>query len=344
MSRLDTHRLALSAADPAVGRAELLRALDEHGSGFGLFVVDHGLGPLWHERTGHEAFRDSRMAAEASFVVQQAVLLEIDEVLTAGGIEHALIKGAANRLLLYQNPALRACHDLDLLVRHEDRLRTVAALMQAGFVPTPDARSISRELVLTRGPVDVDLHWGLLREGRLRGDMVPGMLARRRRVGGTWALSDDDALFVLLVHPAFAKHLESWEMGLHRVADLMEWLRRREFDWATVRRRLAENGVSSAAWATLRWVQLLAGKQAPGRLASMLPDLAPGVTRSGWLDHWLRADLSTRTAGAHWLRLLAFSPFLHDTPQDALRAWVGRRRAQRRSRADLEAFSGLLGQ
>ena len=344
MSRLDTQRLALSAADPAAGREELLRALDEHGRRFVSFVVEHGLGPLWHERTGREAFRDSRMAAEASFAIQQPVLLEVDDALSAGGIEHALIKGAANRHLLYDNPALRACHDLDVLVRAEDRLRASAALMGVGFVPEPDARSIGHEVVLTRGPVDVDLHWGLLREGRLRGDVTPGMLSRRRRVGGAWMLSDDDGLFVLLVHPAFAKHLDSWEMGLHRVADLLEWLQRREFDWPTVRERLAENGVSSAAWATLRWVQLLAGTRVPPRLASMLSDLTPGVVRSRWLDHWLRADLPARTAGVHWLRLLAFSPFLHDTPRDALRAWAGRCRAHRRAKADVEAFSGLFSQ
>jgi hypothetical protein len=43
-----------------------------------------------------------------------------------------------------------------------------------------------------------------------------------------------------------------------------------------------------------------------------------------------------------WLRLLAFSSLLHDTPRDALRAYVGRRRAGRRSEADLKAFAGLL--
>lgn len=344
MSRLDTHRLALGAADPAVGREELLRALDEHGRRFGSFVVDHGLGPLWHERTGRDEFRDSRMAVEALYLAQQRALCEADAALTDAGVEYALIKGAANRLLLYENPALRACHDLDVLVRTEDRLRASSALMRTGFVPEPDARSISREIILTRGPVDIDLHWDLLREGRLRSDVTSGMLSRRRRVEGTWMLSGDDGLFVLLVHPAFAKHLDSWEMGLHRVADLLEWLRRLDFDWPTVRGRLAENGVSSAAWATLRWVQLLAGTQAPGRLSSMLSDVAPGVARSRWLDHWLRSDLSTRTASAHWLRLLAFSPFLHDTPRDALRAWAGRRRAHRRTKADLEAFSGLFSQ
>ncbi len=41
---------------------------------------------------------------------------------------------------------------------------------------------------------------------------------RRRRERNTWMLNPEDALFVLLVHPAFAKHLSGLEMGLHRVA------------------------------------------------------------------------------------------------------------------------------
>jgi hypothetical protein len=344
MSWLDTHRLALRAADPAATREDLCRALEAQGHSFVSFVVDHGLGPLWHARSAREEFRDSRMAAEALFVVQQAALREIDDALGAAGIEYALIKGAANRLLVQGNPALRACHDLDLLVRQEDRLGATAALMRIGFVPAPDVRSISREIVLTRQRVDVDLHWGLLREGRLRLDVVPGLLARRRRAAGAWMLSDDDALFALLVHPAFAKHLDSWEMGLHRVVDVLDWLRRGACDWPVVRRRLEENGVRAAAWATLRWVELLAGEQAPDGLASMLADLEPGPLRRRWLGQWLHSDLPARTAGMRWLRLLAFSAFLHDRPQDALRAYSGQREAMRRTEADMRAFSALLGQ
>jgi hypothetical protein len=344
MSRLDKYRAALQVADPAVGREALCRTLEAQGPAFALLVVDHGLGPLWHERTGRDEFRGSRLAAEALFLAQQEALRTIGGVLTDAGIEHAVIKGAANRERVYANPALRACHDLDVLVRPEDRLAATSALMKAGFVPSPDERSISREIVLSGQRVDVDLHWGLLREGRLRIDPIADMLARRRRSGDMWVLADDDALFLLLVHPAFAKHLDAWEMGLHRVLDLLEWLRRRAMDWPAVRARLERAGVTTAAWATLRWVDLLAVGQQPDVLATMLGDLEPGELRSAWLDRWLQADLPARTAGARWLRLLAFSAFLHDTPQDALRALAGQRRAARRQEADLEAFSDLLAQ
>ncbi len=197
--------------------------------------------------------------------------------------------------------------------------------------------------MLTRGAVDVDLHWGVLREGRLRSDPTPEMLDRRRRVLDTWMLSAEDALFVLLVHPAFAKHLSGWDMGLHRVADIVLWLRTQPFDRQRLHTMLEEHGVQTAAWATLRWAELLAAPNEVPGVDVMMSDLCPGGLRRTWLDRWLKNDLATRTSQRHWVRLFGFTAFLHDTPADALRALSGRRRAHRRSSADLAAFEDLFG-
>jgi len=172
------------------------------------------------------------------------------------------------------------------------------------------------------------------------------MLGRRRRSGAIWMLNAEDALFVLLVHPAFVKHLAGWGMGLHRVVDIVDWLRAQSFDWQAVRTQLKQNGVQTAAWATLRWVQLLTrgGSVSPRfstQLDTMLTDLRPGRLRRSWLDLWLRNDLSERTSDTHWVRLLGFSLFLHDTLGDSARALAGRHRAHLRSSADLEAFLEL---
>lgn len=347
MSRLDDYRSALLAANTDLSAGALERVLDDGGPEFVTFVVDHGLGPLWHERTGRDEFRISRLSAEALYLAQEHALIEVDSVLKRAGVEYAAIKGAASRLLLHTNPAIRACYDLDLLVRHEDRVCAANALVDAGFDAIPKAYSISREIVLSRDVVDIDLHWGLLREGRLRRDPTNDMIGRRRREKGIWMLSADDALFVLLVHPAFTKYLAGWDMGLHRVADVAMWLETQSFDWQAVRARLRQNGVQTAAWATLRWVQLLtSGSGVSPRffaaINKMMPDLRPGPLRRAWLDRWLRNDLSARMSKTHWARLLGFSPFLHDAPRDAVRAFAGRRRAHRRSNADLAAFGELF--
>jgi len=344
MSRLDDYQSALLAAFPDVADETLIHALDSGAAQFVSFVVDHGLGPQWHLRTGRAEFHESRLAAEAFYLAQEHALKDIDAALERAGIENAVIKGAASRQLLYENPAIRACHDIDLLVRPEDRARAAIAIVETGFTAEPEARSISRELVLTRGDVYVDLHWALLREGRLRRDFADEMLGRRRRSGELWMLDAEDALFTLLVHPAFAKHLAGWDMGLHRVMDIIEFLRTQEFDWPSVCTRLEQNGVQTAAWATLRWVELLSGSQVNPMLVGMMQDVRPGRLRKTWLDYWLRKNFSARTSGMRLARLIGFSMFLHDTAGDSARAIVGRYRANRRSSADLAVFQDLSDQ
>ena len=275
MSRLEDYQTALLAAHDVVPKAELVSVIDGRGESFRQFVIAHGLGPLWHERTGLAEFDDCRMQAEALYLAQSAALGEVTAILESVGIHHVVIKGAANRLLLYDNPAIRACHDLDILVRPEDRVTATKVLMEAGFVPKPDASSISRELMLIRGAANIDLHWGILREGRLRETSTERLLQGRRRVGEMWALGADDTMFTLLVHSAFAKHIASWELGLHRVADILSWVRTQEFDRSAVGSMLEADGAISAAWATLRWVVLLSGKLAPPLLRDMLGDLEP---------------------------------------------------------------------
>jgi hypothetical protein len=344
MTRLEYHRSALLAVFPDVSDEVLVRTVDERGGAFVSFVIDHGLGPLWNERTGRAEFHESRLQAEALFGAQEHALKEIDALLGEAGIEYAVFKGASDRLLLYGNPAIRACHDIDILVRREDRVKTAKALGALGFTAVPDALNIGHELAFSRGVVDIDLHWTLLRDGRLRSDCTDNLLSRRRRVRDIWMLHADDEFFVLLVHSAFAKHLAAWVMGLHRVADIVVWSRTQPVDWQAVRTRLEEQGVRTAAWATLRWVQLLAGSRPLTQIAAMIPDVIPGPLRQAWLGRWLREDLSERTASVRWTRLLGFSTLLHDTPHDAVRAFAGRRRAHCRQSADLAAFRELLGQ
>ena len=107
---------------------------------------------------------------------------------------------------------------------------------------------------------------------------------------------------------------------------------------------LDENGVRTAAWATLSWTVLLAGERTPAIANTMLADLEPSKPRKAWLDFWLRNNLSQRTTNAHWIRLLAFSPFLHDSARDVMRAARGRRQTSRRRQADLDVFAELLGE
>jgi hypothetical protein len=161
-------------------------------------------------------------------------------------------------------------------------------------------------------------------------------------------LHEDDAFFLLLVHPAFAKHLAGWDMGLHRVADIFVWLQTRTVDWQSVHERCDENGVKTAAWSTLRWLQLLTEPHSPAGvnadIVEYMAALQPGFLRRSWLDSWLQADRSARLSRTHWARLLGFTLFLHDRAGDALRALRGRLGARRRQAQDRAVFDKLVAQ
>ncbi len=344
MIALDVYRQALLVAFPSVADAELTAALNKGKSTFPHFVIDHGLGPMWHQRTGDDRFQTSRRTAEVRYLAQTHALEEIDAALDSHGIDYVVIKGVANRSLLYENPAVRACHDIDLLVRPDQRVRAASAINAAGFRPRPNLKNIGHELEFRRDFVGVDLHWGLLREGRLRVDPTEDMLARRHKQNGIWMLDSNDAFYLLLVHPAFAKRIAGWEMGLHRVADIILWMQTHSFDPQAVCQRLTNHGVRTAAWATLLWVGLLADTYESSVIKEMQAALHPGRLRRAWLTYWLKSDLSQRMSNAHLASLIAFSLFLHDRPTDALRALAARYRGYRRQRADIQAFQELFGQ
>ena len=315
--------------------------MDQGGEDFASLVLDHGLGPVWHQRTEREEFHESRLRAEVLFAAQDKALEEVDRALNEAGIEYAVIKGTANRLVLYENPALRVCYDADLLVHPTDRLPAAKALLNIGFCPQPYPRTIGHQVVLSRTDLDIDLHWRLLRDGRLRLEETADILGRRVRTHGIWMLSTEDTLYLFLVHPAFAKHLAARNLGLHRVLDILHFLRAEPADWPRVKARLESSGVTAAAWATLLWVALLAPNRLQPGLDSLLSDLRPGPLRRAWIELWLRNNWSQKTEDLHWLRLVAFSPFLHDSMADIWRALSGRLRALRRSSSDLEAFEQI---
>lgn len=328
--------LALSASEGSATDAKLVELLSANEPELCRFVIASGLGPIWHRRTRDERFLPSRLQAEALYAAQQQALQVIDACLEAAGIRHAVIKGAANRELLYDHPPVRVCADLDLLVDPSDRRRAVAALQDAGYRVHADALNVSHEITLVGPSINVDLHWGLLRPGRLGCDPVAGMLERRRRVAGQWMLDANDTLFHLLVHRAFVCSVS--EAGLHRASDITLWPRRQRVDPQVVWRQLDVAGVKTAAWAVLRWTRIASASQPHPVLIELAQRTAPGPLRRAWLDAWLKAGLSSRLARMHALRLVGLSVFLHDHPAGAingLRGWWRARSRRRQALADL---------
>lgn len=347
-ARLDPFRLALlpaaSDAEPTACCAALLAG----GQSFLNLVLSQDLAPLWHHclqsaglletlpRELGDALRSARMAAAAGYLRQRAALDELEALFAAQGIGYLVMKGVFVRECVQPDPALRPAADIDVLISPQDRRRAASALLGAGYSHHEEPSIISHEATFSRGQVDIDLHWHMMRTGHTRSDMTDGFLARRQRVNGVWGLADNDALFVMLTHPAFAKYVCSPMMGLGRVADFMLWLQRRKVDWPAVLQMLEVQGLKTAAWTILSWFQMLAQPEAANALNEWLAALRPGRLRAGYLRAWLTHDLPSRWLERPILIQLGFILPLHDRPADALRAvqavWHARQNRARDAR------------
>lgn len=334
----ELHRCALSpwhASLPGCDLKSQLRWIDGVDQVKNIdFLQRHGLAGWWADNIAlraaqgtisestASALATARRTAVAHYLIQSAALSEISTALELRGVVYAVLKGVATREEAYATPALRTAGDIDLLVDTCSIAQAVECMGELGFV----ARSSdsTHEITLSRGQVDVDLHWDILRPGRTRRPLVGSLLARRERGPKFWRLSDVDTVFLMLVHPAITKYVCSPHMGLNRVLDFLLFTQSRRIEWDDVASRMDEAGLKTAGWCTIRWIQLLVpnAEIAP---ASFLTRIQPGKMRSTYLDYWLVHDLPGRFLDrANWLIKASFTLPMHDTFADAWRAFRAR--------------------
>jgi hypothetical protein len=342
MTRFAAPRAALLPAFQDSAAADLSRALVEGGPQLEALIHKEQLGPIWHARINAQPFADSRANAAMLYMRQSAAQYEIDDVLTRSGVRYAIFKGAALRELIYDDPSVRVCWDIDVLVAPDQRAEAARALIGAGYRLRVDPLIASHEVALERDLVAIDLHWDLLRPGRAPASMAGQMLARRQRHGERWILSETDTLFVLLVHPTFSKHLSMSQMGLHRVADVVLWLQKYEADWPALHQQLDSCGLKTAAWTMLSLVRMLSPARFARGVEMPLQSLRPARLRAAYLRTWLNQDLSARFTHLHIARLLGFSILLHDQPAGAWRALRGWQRSRGSRDKDARVFEGLM--
>ena len=293
----------------------------------------HGLADTI-EPAVRSALKQARLSETVSYMAQKAVLQELDRLFEAKGIRYAVIKGTHVRELVYTEPALRPASDIDLLVAPEQRIAAVHALKEAGFTLFINPDIISHEASLTRGGVDIDLHWDILRPGRTRIDTVPILLARRRRSADIWGLDDPDVVFLMLVHPAFAKYVCSPNMDLNKVIDFTLWVTRPNCDWDAVATLLEQTGLCTAAWTVLKWYAMLLKPGTQHVPDTFIARIAPGPLRQRYLTQWLERDLPTRWLDKPARIQFGFTLFLHDRPADAWHALASILLARRRQSDD----------
>lgn len=264
-----------------------------------------------------KSLTDRRLAVVGTTLRQEQVLAEASAQLDEAGVDHVVFKGALLRHILYSEPHLRPCMDVDLLVSHRALPNAILALKQRGFAVQRPVQRGGHELILTRQRVHIDLHSAPIRRCRMRRDVTEDLLARRVRHGPLWSPSDSDNTALTLVHPAITEYVTG---RLVRAVDLDRWLRSRSIDWDRVLGRLSEMGLRTAAWAMLRWTCWLFHTPLSVAVRS---ELEPPSWHAWYFEQWLALDPAKVYAHHPWMARGGFSLALHDGIRDAGRAASG---------------------
>jgi len=318
----------LESEQPVDFPSLLSEANKEGNNDFLQFLIFNGMAPLWHDAIINkhqenvidinflEKLRQVRLTAEANYLMQKKTLQKVHEVLTSAGIEYAVFKGAHIRELVYGNPALRPCTDIDVLVSKINRDEAIHALKNIGMEYKPEAKNISHEATLIDGPVQVDLHWHIMRPSRMRVDMTVSLLENTILNNGFLGLRDEASMFVMLVHPAFTKHVCNPYATLVRIVDLVHWIQIRSVNWEELFERCEVAGVKTAAWATIYWVYLLTEEKT---LATFLYRMAPNSFQRKYLEFWINNNLPSKLVTTNNLVRLLFSLAIHDSFNDSIK-------------------------
>ncbi|SHI12728.1 nucleotidyltransferase family protein [Desulfofustis glycolicus] len=286
---------------------ERLRRLDDTTrQRFLLFLLENGLACSWVEALTREVVdtiwqaKDSNLLFEEQkkfkpvYLKQIKTLLKVSHALDRAGIAHAYFKGVHTREVVYTNPTARQAGDLDLLIEKKSRTEVIDILTSAGFSNHSSAENLTHELTLSKDQTFIDLHWHILRPGRVSRMLTTDLLARRIKADGYWSLADDDHLFVLLVHPVFSKYSSMTQTGMLRFLDILYWLQKKTIDWDYLIALLDQAEIRSAAWITfeyMKYIKCISDKTISGHV---LQKLQPGKTKSYYLRRWIASDLAAR--------------------------------------------------
>ena len=133
---------------------------------------------------------------------------------------------------IYTDPSLRPMHDVDILIRLEDRERLHDALEEEGHKPTDYLRS---QLVYNFNDVIFEIHWSSLTPKRYRDYLdsdflVSSRQARRTPEGMLYCLPLEQELICVVTHAFIHHNLDT----LLRITDIGLLMVRPQMDWAFI--------------------------------------------------------------------------------------------------------------
>ena len=347
------HRLALLPFRCGSTRSDAAHAIAQTSKipQFFDFLEANGLVPLWCNELAKlnlmadlpqdfaARLKQNRIAAAAYYLQQKTILQQLHEIFENTGVKYAVFKGCQVREQVYDTPSDRPACDIDVLIAPKQRLIAARALAQAGFKLRANRRNIGHEATFCLHGVDIDLHWDILRTGRTARPLTETLLARRTEVAGFWGLDDTSSLFVLLVHPAFSKYVNSRNARLIRVLDSQRLLDKRFISVEQLRKLLDHARLHTAAWATLYWTSHILNWPVPQHIQAAL---GQHKVRQSFLRVWIERGWSD-LMGNNFAIIHGFLiPMLHDRSIDALTTAIRFALSTRSSPHELEAISSAV--
>jgi hypothetical protein len=228
------------------------------------------------------ALRERFLDGTRSALALTGELLPLVRRLEEREIPVAAYKGPALALQAYGDPSLRTFVDLDLLVPPASLDRAAAALRELGFAGEPFAseaqrRAVLRDghhLLLTRGPVTVELHWRLSKRMFGFTEELSGVWARRRRLPVRAAtvpvLAPEDHMLGLAIHASRGLwSVLEWTLAIAVLARAVPGT-----GWPEVARRAEGWGCARVLQVSLLLSEALFATPAPAGLWACLPPSA----------------------------------------------------------------------
>lgn len=169
-------------------------------------------------------------------------ILRLVDLLAAEGVAAVPFKGPVSAMVVYGDMAMRACGDIDLLVRQGDHGKAECVLKNDGYaVEQRYEEAMQSTLWRESSGISIDLHWGIppaklrLNAERFREDLRAVNLLGRPVL----TFSPRDTLLVTAVNAV----KEFWKPSLHHLSDIASLTADyTDEDWVAAFDRAGETG------------------------------------------------------------------------------------------------------
>jgi hypothetical protein len=203
-------------------------------------VRGRNLGPLFSFCHGNSAlpppviqdWQQEKTRTSLQNLARLKVATDITVLAERAGIKIVAMRGIVLAHSLYRDPAMRPMHDIDFIIRPQDKEKFLAAMHDAGYEPTDLFRS---QYVFKIRNVLIEVHWYLLSNKRYRekidSELLVSTAIKQETTGGFYYRLHDTWEIIGLVIHAFTHHNLS---QIYSLIDIGLYMQNKEVDWQEI--------------------------------------------------------------------------------------------------------------